>query len=257
MANSFNTVWRVIFTGLSFFLFGLGGVLLGVIVFPFLFWVRHAKRRQYIARRVVQYTFKLFIEFMRFFGVLSYEISGFQALNKRQGVLIIANHPTLLDTVFLMSLLNGVDCIVKADLFRNPFTRGPVKAAGYIPNNSERAEEMIQACIDQLVTGQNILIFPEGTRSITNQPYRLQRGAANIAVRAQVDLVPIHIRCTPPTLRKGEKWYNVPPRKMHFNIKVQEDIEIDQYLQTNPTLAARRLTDDIAHLFTEYDTCPI
>lgn len=251
MLKNLNIIWRVIFTGLSFFLFGLGGLVLGLLVFPPLLLLRHAEWRERFARSTIQSAFKVFISFMRFFGVLSYETHGFDQINQRRGVLIIANHPTLLDTVFLMSLLNSVDCIVKAALFRNPFTRGPVKAAGYIPNHAEHADEMVQECILRLRRGHNVLIFPEGTRSVTNQPYKLQRGAANVAVRGQINLIPIQITCTPPTLRKGEKWYNVPHRKMHFCITVHQEIDITTYLVVNPTMAARQLTDDLTHLFTE------
>ena len=249
--NKINELWRLIFTGLSFLLFGLGGVILGVLGVPVFLWMRHVKRRQWLARRVIQYVFKLFIGFMRVFGVLSYETHGLEQLKNRKSLLIIANHPTLLDTVFLMSFIGGVECIVKAALFKNPFTRGPVKAAGYIPNETEHADEMVQECIKRLQSGSNILIFPEGTRTVKNQPYKLQRGAANIAIRGEINLIPIHITCTPPTLRKGEKWYNVPHKKMHFCFTVQPEIDVSPYLNINPTLATRKLTEDLTRHFTE------
>lgn len=47
---------------------------------------------------------------------------------ERQGLLILANHPTLIDTVFLMAFVKHADCIVNNNLWRNPFTGGPVRS---------------------------------------------------------------------------------------------------------------------------------
>ena len=251
MLKALSQIWRLIFTGLSFALFGLGGLVLGILVFPWFLWMQHVKRRQWLARRVIQYAFKTFIGFMRFFRVLSYETHGFDRLKNIQGKLVIANHPTLLDTVFLMSFFGGIECIVKAPLFINPFTRGPVKAAGYIPNRGD-ADAMVQECINRLKNGSNVLIFPEGTRTVDVSAHRLQRGAANVAVRGGVNLLPIHIICTPSTLRKGEKWYNIPPRKAHFCFIFKDEIDIEPYLSDNPSLGTRRLNESLTRLFNEY-----
>jgi hypothetical protein len=46
--------------------------------------------------------------------------------------MIIANHPSLIDVVFLIGLVRQANCVVKQSLWENPFTRGPVRA----PNTS-------------------------------------------------------------------------------------------------------------------------
>jgi len=59
--------------------------------------------------------------------------SRLEKLN-RPGQLIIANHPTLVDIVFLISRVKQANCIVKQKLWHNPFMRGPILNAGYISN---------------------------------------------------------------------------------------------------------------------------
>ena len=161
-------------------------------------------------------------------------------------------HPTLIDVVCLISLLPNADCVVKRAVACNPFMRGPVRAAGYISNDDGAG--LVEDCIAAVRAGGSLVIFPEGTRSVPGKPLRLQRGAANIAVRGELDVTPVHIRCSPETLGKGQKWYRVPPRRFHVRIEVGEAIQIHPFLVDTPTskgdaLAARRLTDHLTHYF--------
>jgi 1-acyl-sn-glycerol-3-phosphate acyltransferase len=243
--------WRVFATGLSFALFGLGGLLLHALVFPLLsLLVRPAARRAAAARAVVRLAFRAFVGVMRVLGVLRYEIHGLEKL-ERGGLLILANHPTLIDTVFLMAFVRNADCIVKAALWDNPFTRGPVRAAGYIRNGG--GAELVGACIRSLRDGNNLIVFPEGTRSVHGAALAFKRGAANIAVRSGCAVTPVVIRCEPPTLRKGEKWWQVPPRQARFRIDVRDDIEVGAFSGsgTSEVVAARRLTGHLEHYFME------
>lgn len=241
--------WRIVATGLSFAAFGLGGVLLWALAFPLLqLCVRDALRRQRRARRLVQRSFATHIELMRVLGVLTYEIRGRERL-QREGLLILANHPTLIDVVFLIAQLPNADCIVKSSLARNLFTRGPVRATGYVCNDDGAA--LVDDCIAAVRAGSNLVIFPEGTRSRRDAPLRLQRGAANIAVRGQLNITPVRISCQPMTLGKGEKWYRVPARRFHIVVDIQPDLAIAPWLDGAPgeAMAARQLTDHLTHYF--------
>ena len=249
--RSLNYYWRLLATGMSFTLFGVGGVLLGGLVFPLLLLLPHQKTRTRLARATIQKAFRFFIEFMRFMGVLTYEVHGFEQLKNRRGLLIIANHPSLLDVVFLGAFLDDVDCIVKSALFKNPVMIGPVRAARYIANNIKDPEALISTCTQRLSKQANLIVFPEGTRTVTHQGYRLQRGASNIAIRAHISPTPILIQCAPPSLRKGERWYNIPFKKMHFSLSVQEDFPISAYDGLSSGIAARQLTQDLTHYFSE------
>ena len=242
-----DRAWRIIATGISFVAFGLGGLMLWALAFPLLdLGVRDRARRQRLARRLVQRSFAFHVELMRVLGVLTYEVRGRERL-QRDGLLVLANHPTLIDVVFLMSLLPGADCVVKSALARNPFTRGPVRAAGYVCNDDGVA--LVDDCIEAVRRGGNLLIFPEGTRTRRGEPLKLQRGAANIAVRGCLDVTPVRLSCTPMTLGKGEKWYRVPVRRFHFVGDVQPDLEVSSFIGAGQgeAVAARRLTDYLTH----------
>jgi 1-acyl-sn-glycerol-3-phosphate acyltransferase len=241
--------WRVLATGLSFLLFGLGGLLLRALVFPLLsLCILDRGVRVRAARATVRLSFRLFVGIMRVLGVLRYEVRGLEKL-EREGQLILANHPTLIDTVFLMAFVRNADCIVKSGLWNNPFTGGPVRAAGYVRNDS--GTQLVEDCIVSLRAGSNLIIFPEGTRTPRGGAMELKRGAANIAVRGARAVTPVLISCEPLTLGKGDKWWRVPPRQARFRIEVMDDIAPERF--TGPdvpdVVAARRLTEYLQHYF--------
>ena len=247
-----NKYWRVGGTAISFIAFGVGGIVLRLVIFPLLnLIVRDEQSRILWARRIIRLAFRAFVELMSALGVLSYRISGRERL-QRKGLLILANHPSLIDTVLLMAFVEQADCIVKSALWRNPFTRGPVRAAGYISN--AHGPELVDDCISSMRSGGNLIIFPEGTRTPADGNMSFKRGAANVAVRGACAITPVIIRCTPATLGKGNKWWKVPATMAHFEIEIQQDIDIRDIPGVtgdacNPTLAARQLTYYLQNYF--------
>ena len=251
MFEPISIYWRVLVTGFSFVAFGASGLLLRVLVFPLLnVLVWHREQRIVLARRVIRMTMRGFVGLMQTIGVLRYEIIGRQHL-ERGGLLIVANHPTLIDTVFLMAFVKNADCIVKAGLWNNPFTGGPVRSAGYILNN--QGEGLMEDCIGSLEQGNNLIVFPEGTRTPLDGAISLQRGAANIAVRGARDMTPVVIRCEPIMLSKGVKWWRVPVRRPRFRIEVRDDIKINRFIDggASHVMAARNLSAYLQTYFTE------
>ncbi|MFT4927998.1 MAG: 1-acyl-sn-glycerol-3-phosphate acyltransferase [Phenylobacterium sp.] len=247
---------RIIATGSCFALFGLGGVFLSITIFPLQqLFIRDINKQKRTARTTVHYSFKLFVtalQWTRVCKVKAQDIEQFSQLKGIKGKIIIANHPSLVDIVVLISLIKNADCVVKGHLFKNPFTRGVVRASGYL-NNSE-PEKLLEDCSASLAQGNNIIIFPEGTRTDpnSNTPLKLQRGFANIALRCQADLMIILLSVNPSTLTKGNVWYNVPSRTFDFCMQVKNTIEINHYRESfadNTSKAVRQLTRDIESQF--------
>lgn len=244
---------RLLGTGASFALFGLGGLLIGLIAFPLIsLFIRDRARRQDGARWLIHQAFALFMNMMRVLGVLDYSVRGLEKLQDSRGELIVANHPTLIDVVLLISRLPRADCIVKTALWRNPFTRGPVSAAGYILNDD--SPTLVERCIQRLHAGSSFIIFPEGTRTAKGARLNpFQRGAANIAARSGAPFRPVVIRCTPSTLTKNEKWYQIPPRRVLITLDVLDALPVDQIIANagSPSVAARRINAMLHDFFSE------
>lgn len=243
--------WRLLGTGFSFSVFGIGGLLLRVVVFPLLqLWPGTARERAIRARFAVHHSFRFFVGLMRRLGLISYEIEGIELLNQ-PGQLVIATHPSLIDVVFLISLIRDANCIVKSSLFHNAFMRGPLQHAGYISNS--RSESMLNDCVGALHRGETLIVFPEGTRSQPGQPLHFQRGAAYVAMAARINATPVTITCYPSMLTKQEKWYQIPLRRGHFRIHVGRDIDASGIVSDNslPSQVSRKLTKLWLNCFTE------
>ncbi|NHO64909.1 1-acyl-sn-glycerol-3-phosphate acyltransferase [Aestuariicella hydrocarbonica] len=242
--------WRVLATGFSFLMFGLGGVVLTLLALPaFYLMPGSAQLKERRAKALIHYAFRGFMEMMRGLGILTYTVAQQEALN-RPGQLIIANHPTLIDIVFLIAFIKQADCVVKSSLLRNPFTRGPISVANYIANDS--SEAVIELAKHSFQRGNSVIVFPEGTRTTQGQDLKMQRGAANIALRCDCQVRPVIIRCEPSTLTKELKWYQIPDRPFHISLQPQPVMALDELQQEQiPTVAARQLTRYFEHYFTQ------
>ena len=121
---------------LSFVVFGLGGWVLAA-AFVLLGWMipGTAEEKSTFLQKVLQRCFRLFLWFVEALNVMEFRVEGADLLSRHGPGVVIANHPTLLDVVVLISRMPQADCIVKKGLWENVFLRGVVAAAGYIPND--------------------------------------------------------------------------------------------------------------------------
>ena len=243
--SSLRRGWRAFRTGVAFLVFGLGVIVISVLILPLLrvvFWGRSDTQRR--VQRLIHHAFRLFAWFMTTIGLIRVTWRGRERLRDRP-ILVVANHPTLIDVVLLVAAMPQADCIVKTAAQRNPLFRRVVKAAGYIPN--DQPEALIAAGTECLRQGRSLLLFPEGTRSPAGRLGAFHRGAARIALRSQCDLVPVVITCAPSTLMKGQRWYDVPDRAAQITLTVEDRILVRDHPAARRTEAggARELTNEL------------
>jgi 1-acyl-sn-glycerol-3-phosphate acyltransferase len=246
--NRTDYYWlRRLGTGVWFLVFGLVTFVLGLLVLPVIRLITpNRSRRQRRSRAVLGAGMRSFIYSVRALRFVDFEFIGREKLG-RPGQLIVANHPTLIDVCFLLGFTPTASCIVKAGHFRNLITRGAVIGAGYIPNAP--TEDMIHAAEAALQEGETLLMFPEGTRTVPGKPLAMQRGAANVALRAARVLTPVYISCEPSTLSKNLPWYRIPPSRPKWTLRVGDDIDLGAYRGAPLPIASRRLHADLAGLF--------
>lgn len=233
--------WRIFVTGTCFTLFGIGGLILGLLVFPVLMALPGGPASRRIrARSLVQRAFRLFVATMSGLRGLDYEFRGVERLG-RPGQLIIANHPTLIDVVLIVAFTPAPACVVKAALFANPFTRHVVRAAGYISNMPTDA--MIEGAVKALKAGDSLVMFPEGTRTRPGQPMHFHRGVARVAVEGASVLTPIYISVDQPFLHKSQPWYRAPARRPKLFLEVGADMDLEPYRNMQVPRASRQLNE--------------
>lgn len=250
MTLAVNYYWRLAATGSCFALFGIGGIMLSTLVFPSLLLTSGKNRMQY-ARRIIQRAFALFIWLMETLGIMRLEVFGKEKLRTCRNTLVLANHPTLIDIVGLISLMPTAGCVVKHSLWRNPLLGGVVRAARYIDNADP--ENLISDCTSALAEGDPLIIFPEGTRTRIGHPLHFLRGASYIALKNDTPIMPVLIGCTPATLTKTSKWYQIPRHRFHLRIHVMDAVKASDWVAPDdtPGIAARKLTRALENYFTQ------
>ena len=223
--------------------FGVGAVILAVFVFPFirLFTLRR-KDFGVVARAYVSHTFRVFLGFLNILHVSIRKVENEDDYRNIHSKIIIANHPSLLDFVYIMSLVPNSTCIVRGGLTKTPL-RGVIKQA-YITNTTT-FEDMCVECKKLTDIGCNVIIFPEGTRTPRHGKNNYKKGAARIALYCGCDVQPIFIGGSDKYgLGKHDPlWSYNHVEPYLYDFKKLPVISIDEYKDLSEPIAAKRLTD--------------
>ena len=236
---------RSVLALLFFLAFGVGGLVLGCILFPPLMLLR-ARRAM---RALVRASYRLFVGAGRVTGLFRVVLSPedrarFAAM---RGCVVAASHPSLIDVVVLLAYLPNATAVAKAAAGRNFFYSRVVNAAFLVNDDPRR---VLDEAKDLLARGGNLVIFPEGTRTPANAPARkLHRGAAQIALHAGAPVPCVSVTCDPPVLAKGQPWWDVADRVVAFALRVCSEIPVTAPEPgTVPHAAAVALTERIRGL---------
>jgi 1-acyl-sn-glycerol-3-phosphate acyltransferase len=122
---------------------------------------------------------------------------------------VIANHESSADPFLLSFLPWDMRWVAKEELFRVPLVGWLLRLAGEVPirrGDKDSAERMMAICRDTLAKGLSVMIFPEGTRSRDGELLPFKDGAFQLAIAAQVPVLPVCIEGTRACLPKGSPW---------------------------------------------------
>ena len=237
--------WRLLLRSLGFASFGVVSLTLGHCIAPAQRVAARWRggdadleiRMQYAIHR----SMRAWLRWLEMLGLVRVVIRGGDALRARP-IVIVANHPSLIDTPVLLSVTPQAYFIVNAAWGENPFLRACVRAAGYL--RVERGAVMVRDAIERLRAGRSVMVYPEGSRTPPEGLRDFERGAAQIALRAGCDIVPVVISVRPRTLMKGQRFSDVPERCPEWQVEVGDPIRPAAYLQPGEgnSAAARRIT---------------
>lgn len=122
---------------------------------------------------------------------------------------IICNHRSMLDPIFLALTTNRfIHFMAKAELFNNKVLGTLLKGLLVFPvNRCSTDVKALKQALEVLDKGCVFGIFPEGTRSITNDVDTFENGAAFLAMRAEAPILPMYIPANNYKLFKRPRLY--------------------------------------------------
>lgn len=136
-----------------------------------------------------------------------------------QGPFIVAaNHASALDPPLVgTSLHHRASYMGKQELFAVPILGPLLRSIGVFPvRRGEADHRAIRTSLDVLASGGVLVMFPEGTRSADGRIQKPEPGAALIALRTGVTVLPVAVRGSYRILPKGTRW----PRFQQITIRM-------------------------------------
>ena len=240
MAAGLRTLYEYIALYFSLAVFGVGGVffsLIAAVLYPFL--PRRFGAR--LGRRLISCIFWPYLLFIESTGLFKCDVSALDALPGDESVVIAPNHPGLIDVVLIGSRLTNVVCIMKKDIQDNPIFGGCARLAGYIRDDS--TGNMVRAAVAELKQGGQLLIFPEGTRTVAYPVNKFTETSALIARRAGVPVQTVFIEYTSAFLSKGWSLWRKPEFPLTFKVTLGKRFEVGD--------DAKLFVDDLENYFRE------
>ena len=124
-----------------------------------------------------------------------------------KSVVVIANHESFCDILVLLATLPmQVRFLAKRSVFRLPILGWSIAAAGFVPvdrGDRSRGAATVEAALRRLEGGRSVVIFPEETRTRDGELLPFKRGAAHLALKSGLPLLPIGIAGTFRILPRG------------------------------------------------------
>lgn len=162
-----------------------------------------------IVQRLISGVFRLFLGAATRCGLIRLDLGALDALNGQRRLILVANHPSMIDVFLVISRVRRAICLMRAGIGNNVFFALGARLAGYVSNRD--TDTMLRSAATAVENGEVLLVFPEGTRT-TRQPINeIKPGVALIAKRSKAPLQTILIVTNSPYLSKG--WSILrPPR---------------------------------------------
>ena len=172
---------------------------------------------EFAGRWAITIGFRIYVTALSLIRACRFDLSALDALRGETAMIIAPNHPGLIDAVLVISRL-PVTCIMKAELIRNLFLGSGARIAGYIGNDT--VHSMINRSIASLRRGNQLLVFPEGTRS-SRYPVNPFMGSIGIIARiAKVPVQTVFIDTDSPYLSKGWSLFRRPALPITYRIRL-------------------------------------
>lgn len=133
--------------------------------------------------------------FARLFGTVCYRLrwEGAENYPAAGGALVCSNHQSYFDPVLVgLTCPRRMNYLARDTLFRNPILAPLIRYLDAIPIDREGGGLAgLKETLRRLKAGEQVLIFPEGTRSPDGEVLSLKPGFCSVARRGKVPLVPV------------------------------------------------------------------
>ena len=176
------------------------------------------RMRAPLGQLMIMAGFRFYLTTMQAVGLFRCDLRALDSLRDEGALVIAPNHHSLLDAVLVISRLPRVVCITKATLWDNWFLGGGIRLASYIRNDAP--VKLIKLALGELRAGRHLLIFPEGTRTVTPPVNPFKGGFALMAQKAGVPVQTVFIESPSLYLTKGWPLFRRPESPLIYRVRL-------------------------------------
>jgi len=204
------------------------------------------RSRSRVGQFTAMFWCRYFVGSMQISGRVRCDLTALDVLRNERNLIIVPNHPSMIDALLVISRLPHITCIAKASLWNNLFFGAGIRLAGYIRNDTTRqllreaAEVLNQPDIRQM------LIFPEGTRSVPGSLSPFRPGFAAIARRAGATVQTVMIENNTPYLGKNWSIFRKPEFPLLYRIRLGRRFTVTGSPQDFTTMLERYFREELA-----------
>jgi 1-acyl-sn-glycerol-3-phosphate acyltransferase len=182
---------------------------------------------------------------------IKYRIAGDENLPRDRAAVYCSNHQSNVDPPILYTALHPrMHILYKHEIDRIPVLARAFRMGGFIPidrSRKESAMRSIEAGARSLQAGNSFLIFPEGTRSKTDEMLPFKKGGFVMAIKAGAPIVPVGIQGGRAAMRRGSRII----RPVTVSIRVGKPIETAQLTMDDRDALIEQVRGAIAELLAE------
>jgi 1-acyl-sn-glycerol-3-phosphate acyltransferase len=197
-----------------------------------------------VGQRLIRGLFKGWLQVSSRIGILDIRFADAGKLRNLRKTVLAPNHPSLIDAVILLSIVPNTVCIMRASLIESPFLGGAARLAGFVPN--DKGPALIRHGIEKIEAGENLLIFPEGTRTVAQAINSFKHGFALIAKKTGAPIQTVFIEREGRYLSKGIPLLSFARPPFRFRLHLG-----DLFLAA-PDESAQQLSARLEHYFREH-----
>ena len=155
-----------------------------------------------------------------------FETEGRPPEGPRRPYVVVSNHESYADVFLVSHFPWEMKWLAKQTIFNIPVMGWMMRMALDVPVRRGERESAIAAlaeCRDRLARRVSVMIFPEGTRSRTEDLLPFKDGAFQLAIESRVPILPIAIAGTRNCMAKGSFAF----RRAHARARVLAPISTD------------------------------
>ncbi|MFH2034309.1 MAG: lysophospholipid acyltransferase family protein [Candidatus Margulisiibacteriota bacterium] len=156
-------------------------------------------------------------------------VSGKENVPRGEAVIFVSNHQGAADIPILLASIPVLfRFIIKKELFKIPFFGWYLRKADYLcvdRGAADKAHSFMSEAVNLLKAGQDLLIFPEGTRSRDGKLGEFKRGSLLLAFKAKVKIVPVAVSGSFDVFKGGSLLVNAVP----VRVSIGKPISLEKY----------------------------